>query len=155
MPRSRMVFALLALALLVFIAGDVGTSIGAPRSGAQGPAYVPGEILVKFKADAPMHLKSSAKADLGAQTRHAFRSKAEHWSLGNGVTVERALERLKANPNVEYAEPNYYVHASIVPNDPRFPEMWGLRNTGQTGGTPGVDIDAVLAWNVTTGSPNV
>ncbi|MBZ5640789.1 MAG: S8 family serine peptidase, partial [Acidobacteriia bacterium] len=155
MPRSRMVVALLALVLLVFIAGDVGTSIGAQRSGAQGPAYEPGVILLKFKTDAPMHLRSSAKADLGAQTRHAFKSKAESWRLGNGVTVEQAIARLRANPNVEYAEPNYYVHASIVPNDPRFPEMWGLRNTGQTGGIAGDDIDAVLAWNVTTGSPNV
>jgi subtilisin family serine protease len=155
MPRSRMVFALLALVLLVLIASDVGTSIGAQRQGAQGPAYVPGQILLKFKADAPAHQKMSAKAEFGAQVRHVFKSKAESWNLGSGVTVEQAIQRLRANPNVEYAEPNYYVHMDIVPNDPRFPEMWGLRNTGQTGGVAGADIDAVLAWNVSTGSPNV
>ncbi len=30
--------------------------------------------------------------------------------------------------------------------------LWGLRNTGQGGGKPGVDIDAVGAWTVTRGS---
>ena len=33
--------------------------------------------------------------------------------------------------------------------------LWGLRNTGQNGGVAGVDIDAVRAWDVTTGSTNV
>ena len=33
--------------------------------------------------------------------------------------------------------------------------MWGLNNTGQTGGTPGADIDAERAWNVSTGSSDV
>ena len=33
--------------------------------------------------------------------------------------------------------------------------MWQLRNTGQTGGTPGADIDATLAWDVSVGSSNV
>ena len=31
-----------------------------------------------------------------------------------------------------YAEPNYIVYADAVPSDPRFPELWGLRNLGQT-----------------------
>src|SRR5262249_11938884 len=42
-----------------------------------------------------------------------------------------------------------------VPNDTRFPEMWALDNRGQTGGTPGADIDAVRAWGVSTGSRSV
>ena len=34
-------------------------------------------------------------------------------------------------------------------------EQWGLHNTGQTGGTPDADIDAVEAWDITTGSSGV
>ena len=33
--------------------------------------------------------------------------------------------------------------------------MWGLNNTGQTGGTRDADIDAPEAWETFTGSPNV
>jgi subtilisin-like proprotein convertase family protein/subtilisin family serine protease len=32
------------------------------------------------------------------------------------------------------------------PNDPLFPEQWNLQNTGQTGGTPGADINVLPAW---------
>jgi subtilisin family serine protease len=42
-----------------------------------------------------------------------------------------------------------------VPNDPLFAQQWALENTGRSGGTPGDDIDAAAAWNLTTGSHNV
>ena len=42
-----------------------------------------------------------------------------------------------------------------MPNDPSFVDQWGLRNTGQSGGTRGGDIAAVAAWDVTTGSSSV
>jgi subtilisin family serine protease len=38
-----------------------------------------------------------------------------------------------------------------LPGDPQFPDQWYLQNTGQSGGTPGMDIDVVPAWNVATG----
>jgi len=33
--------------------------------------------------------------------------------------------------------------------------QWHLHNTGQSGGTPGVDIRAPEAWEITTGDPNI
>jgi subtilisin family serine protease len=53
-------------------------------------------------------------------------------------------------------EPNEIVHAdATTPNDPNYPQQWGLNNTGQTGGTPDADIDAPEAWDLSTGSRNV
>jgi subtilisin family serine protease len=52
-------------------------------------------------------------------------------------------------------EPDLYVAASVIPNDPYFPNQWALNNTGQTGGTPDADIDAPEAWDITTGSSSV
>jgi len=43
----------------------------------------------------------------------------------------------------------------IFPNDEYFPLQWYLHNTGQDGATPGVDINAPEAWEITTGDPNV
>lgn len=40
----------------------------------------------------------------------------------------------------------------VLPNDPTFPQLWPLHNTGQSGGTPDADIDAPEAWEITTGS---
>jgi len=43
----------------------------------------------------------------------------------------------------------------VFPNDDYFPKQWHLHNTGQSGGTPGADIRAAEAWEITTGDPNI
>jgi hypothetical protein len=43
----------------------------------------------------------------------------------------------------------------FTPNDPLFDQQWSHLNTGQFGGVPGMDTDADLAWDSTTGSPDV
>src|SRR5690606_20623526 len=40
---------------------------------------------------------------------------------------------------------------SSEPDDPQFGQMWGLHNTGQTGGTEDADVDAPEAWDLTRG----
>ena len=62
---------------------------------------------------------------------------------GDPATVAARLNRSRA---VLYAEPNYIAHATAVPNDPRFGELYGLHNTGQNGGLPDADIDAPEGW---------
>lgn len=60
------------------------------------------------------------------------------------------------NPYVEYAEKNYIVRAAeTIPNDTHFSKLWGLRNTGQSGGTVDADIDASNAWDIHKGSMGV
>ena len=43
----------------------------------------------------------------------------------------------------------------VFPNDEYFPRQWHLHNIGQSGGTPGADINAPKAWEITTGDPNI
>jgi subtilisin family serine protease len=66
---------------------------------------------------------------------------------------------LRKNAKVRFAEPNYIVHATAVPNDPQFSNLWAMRNTGQvvngTAGTAGADISATSAWDISTGSKSV
>jgi len=76
--------------------------------------------------------------------------------LPAGQTVAAALVAYNGQAGVLYAEPDFRLKLlERVPNDTRFSELWGLRNTGQTGGTPGADIHAAPAWDVQTGNPNV
>ena len=58
---------------------------------------------------------------------------------------------------VEWAEPNFVQEytKSAVPNDPLFNNQWHLNNTGQSGGAVDADVDAVEAWDLTTGSTSV
>ena len=70
--------------------------------------------------------------------------------------VDQTLAPVLGDLRVAYAHPNYRRYlAATVPNDTRFSEVWGLHNTGQNGGTPGMDISAVNAWDVFTGSDQV
>jgi len=47
----------------------------------------------------------------------------------------------------EVVEPDGSGSLADLPNDPSFPEQWALRNTGQSGGVPGSDVNAVSAWS--------
>jgi len=71
--------------------------------------------------------------------------------IGRGNSLSATLRRLRNNRDVEFAEPNYILHAYAIPNDPRFDSLWALHNTGQTGGVADADIDAPEAWDLQTG----
>jgi len=126
----------------------------------QLPQYVPGQILVKFKKTASRNDISQLHMSLGAKIIREFPSiGVQHINLKPGETVTGAIKKYNNDPNVEYAEPNYIVHALATPNDPFFGQLWGLHNTGQTvngtAGTSDADIDAPEAWDITTGDSNV
>jgi subtilisin family serine protease len=74
----------------------------------------------------------------------------------NKVDVVSAAKEYAANPNVEYAEPNYIASGfQLLPNDPMFNDQYALNNIGQTGGILDADIDAPEAWTRFTGSGDV
>ena len=55
----------------------------------------------------------------------------------------------------EYCEPAFSMYFKQYTADPFYNSQWLLNNTGQNGGTSGVDISAELAWNVTRGDPGI
>jgi len=76
-----------------------------------------------------------------------------------GITPD-VMSWLGSSPLVAYYEPNFVLSAtetslSTFPNDTSFSSLWGLHNTGQSGGTADADIDAPEAWDLTTGSSDV
>jgi thermitase len=180
----RVMFTILSsVLLLVFftaaVAGPVPEITQAHIDGALAtiPAYAPDRILVRFKP-------GTAAADIAQSHRTAnglLRGTIPHIQV-QLVRVPpgrlmAALRAYRANPNVEFAEPDYN-RLLVVPTegtDPPpptgtgvdfFPEQWGLDNTGQTliepilgapllSGEPDADIDAPEAWDIHTGSAAV
>ena len=68
-----------------------------------------------------------------------------------GIEAE-IIKTLQNNPKVLLAQVNHQVQLrNTVPNDISYTQQWSLNNTGQSGGTPGADIDAELAWDISTG----
>jgi subtilisin family serine protease len=106
---------------------------------------VPGEFVVKWKPG----ITDTSVSALSASTVASFPE--------IGVALLRqeggiGIQALQSDPRVEYVEPNYIYRASGTPNDPRFNELWGMNNTGQSGGTNDADIDGPEAWDTQTGS---
>ncbi|MHC4529900.1 MAG: S8 family peptidase, partial [Planctomycetota bacterium] len=127
-------------------------------------AYEPGELIVRFAAKADGKQLNSIEKDqilasLGGGVVKRSYSLVRGLSvieLPEGVTVEQALRSYNKADGILYAEPNYRVKAlSTIPNDTRFNDLWGMHNTGQTGGTPDADIDAPQAWDISTGNSQV
>lgn len=123
-------------------------------------AMVADHVLVKLRPGATeAHLVQAAQKHGGAIRKKMYAPGTYIVSLAKPDldTVPRAIEAFsKEAQSILYAEPDYLVFAlETIPNDPRFNELWGMRNTGQTGGTRGADIAAAAAWDLTQGSPSV
>jgi large repetitive protein len=133
---------------------------------------VPGQLLVEFRRDTSV---PAQRASIGALRARVFRRigagrRINVVHLAPGSSLDHALVRLRADPRVAVAEPNFVLRERIAPppNDGSFGFQWGLENRGQQhllgdspstnagalwSGTPGADVDARRAWGVTRGSP--
>lgn len=165
-PAHRWIFSLALLALL-----SLAVTVSIPRIAGQhdekkvppGQEYVPGELIVKFKPgnapDENFRKKYNLKAFNNIVEKHNLRRGVRRSAELAGVTrlykvklvnetdFTNALRFLNNDPQVEYAEPNFILSIQATPNDPDFSKLWGLHNTGQTGGTADADIDGPEAWD--------
>ncbi|MDO8281756.1 MAG: S8 family serine peptidase [Thermodesulfovibrionia bacterium] len=125
----------------------------------EGVDYVPGEIIVRFKSESKLNKsKSLHRKNAGAKLKHKFEKlDMEVWEMPKKSLNAHIndIATLSADPDVLYAEPNYIYTISSTPNDPSYSQLWGLNNTGQTGGQADADIDAPEAWDMFTGSSDV
>jgi len=114
-------------------------------SQAIAPKAVPGELVVKLRKamgiqSVPGMMRIESVSGLG---------NTSVYSIPEGQTVEEALAKLRQDPNVIYAEPNYLYHAlgataKRTVNDPMADQLWGLTK-----------IQAQAAWDTTTGDASV
>ncbi len=126
--------------------------------------YKPGELIVHFapKANGIQRNKQEKNQILNSFSAAAIKRNFKLVpglsvvKLPPGMTVEKALPAFNKANGILYAQPNYQVKiCSTFPNDTRFNELWGMYNTGQTGGTPDADTDAPEAWDIATGSSDI
>ena len=146
---------------LTAVSAAAATDVPPVDRGSQLPAFVPGELLVKFRPEVRREAAAGYKYWFDISTRRTFAINGyQQVRLPEGTDIEDALEIYLEDPDVEHAEPNYIVSTNIAtPDDTEFNRLWGLHNTGQnvngTNGTGDADIDALDAWDVTTGSADV
>ena len=138
------------LIMLALIGSAHGTS-------ADRRPYVAGELLVKYKIPADTQPSGTLLRAAGVTYSRAIgKSPIHRVILHADTSVEEAVAAYANDPNVEFVEPNYILYAQTWPDDVYYEQQWGLHNTGQVvngyTGTPGADIDAQNAWEITSGS---
>ncbi len=119
--------------------------------------YVPGQVLVRFRSGTPKDWMRIAHGVVRGKvlTEYSTIEGLQLVRIPADLSVEEAVKLYQRQPEVLYAEPDYILHAAIIPDDPFFFAQWNLHNTGQLGGTVDADIDAPEAWEITTGSLGV
>jgi subtilisin family serine protease len=133
---------------------DLGTTNGFlantdDKHDAAKAEFKPDELLIKFRTASASSINSVTEGLKATILNHFRMTDVYHIRLPENLTLTAALDFFRNNAQVEYAEPNYVRKAwSTFPNDPYFDQQWALHNTLQAG----VDISALTAWDVTTGS---
>ncbi|PIZ14925.1 hypothetical protein COY51_06940, partial [Candidatus Desantisbacteria bacterium CG_4_10_14_0_8_um_filter_39_17] len=128
--------------------------------------YAPGEILLKFKPaitrsiTAEVSVKKMLEVSISKVSQLSSRCKVDiptvkdvlkeigvlHLKFPPDSDVLKIIEKYRADPDVEYAEPNYIRHifVSPPPNDTYYGQQWGLTK-----------IWADYAWDVTKGDTSI
>ena len=120
--------------------------------------YKEGELLVKFKSAVVTASSQKVHQAVGSSVikKYDVVPNLQLVQLPKGVSVQEAIQSYMSDPDVEYAEPNYIIRASALPNDLYFRNQWGLYNDGTyAGGTSGADIKAPEAWEISTGNSDI
>jgi subtilisin family serine protease/opacity protein-like surface antigen len=118
----------------------------APNPARAAQHYIPGEIVVGLRPEAPdasirkLHARigSRRKTDLPLIHGQIVR-------LPKGLSVEDAVERFGRDPSVLFAEPNFIRRPlDLIPNDPDLNLQWNLPA-----------IEAPEAWSTVHSAPDV
>jgi serine protease len=147
---------LTAMTLSVAAAAEINPVRTHPHT---APATSVTQIIVKLRAADPgetAHTAQQRIAGLAARTAVGLRTQRPITTLlhvlrfepAGGESTGATLERLRHDPQVEYAELDQrrYVHA-LPPSDPDFPQQWYLQSAAATPSA----VNALSAWATTEG----
>jgi thermitase len=107
--------------------------------------YVANQVIVKYTDGATAVQKSVAGqlAGVSATVGNVAATGASVVRVtGDAAAAARLLNRV---PGVLYAEPDYILRATSVPNDPRFGELYGINNGNDA------DLDGPEGWDLAFG----
>lgn len=113
------------------------------RTGKERPGYATNHIIVKYKTHLDSKQVNSAQARIGNKL-HELDPHTRLVSVDPGKPITQSIAEAQCDPDVEYAEPDYIRHSSVIPNDPYYQKQWGL-----------ADMSAPEAWSINSGSSSV
>lgn len=156
-----MIKILMLLAFLILI-----SPFSVAYIGTAGVDFVPNQIIVKFNPGTNIQNRAQAKLflqglspEIISNSQKAFPVIKKINTVGldriyvidynPNIDLEKIINAYKNNPNIEYAEPNWYGQVQTVPNDPNYPNILSMNQSGLRSITP------ENAWSYTSGDSNI
>ena len=114
------------------------------------PFYLTGEILLEPKEGIAIEKILNLIGKKASIIRH---SKYNYYVLESKdwKNILNHSNEIYESGLVKYCHPNFIAPIKRSADDPLYSDQYYLHNTGQFGGTSGIDINAPGAWNITTG----
>lgn len=128
---------------------------------------VPGQLMIQvntksYSSANALNLLEQDFTDYNLQSSKNLSKRVKVWlfTFNPSKDGDKLLEEIRNHPAVSLAQFNHRLErreasSDTIPNDPDFDELWGLHNTGQTGGVEDADVDAPEAWGMTQGGLTV
>lgn len=123
---------------------------------AADPGRINGQIIVQFYSNVEperviIDVELASKTDVALLK--LLSASLNIWLIAfdeNVYNAEFVKDAFFKNPDVALVQFNHTFSERSIPDDPFFYQQWGLLNDG-AGGIADADIDADLAWDITTG----
>ncbi len=119
----------------------------------QPARHAPHRALVRFRPETTLGARRLALQDLGIALRREYRLPGLALVEDSTRDAAQLIERMSSLPQVLYAEPDYEVEAVALPDDPNFPEQYGLHSL--EGPIPGHGVGADRAWDWAVGDTSI
>jgi|RhiMethySRZTD1v2_1073278.scaffolds.fasta_scaffold01501_3 serine protease len=143
---------------VVAVAIVVGYIAVAPMRAQQtvAPQYVPGEVIVQFKASVDEAQRAAIRSAHGATRLRGYNVlRTERLALPATANPIAAAQAFSAHPEVEAAQPNFIRQAVSLasPNDTYYGSLWGLQQINAPGAWAafGAGSDTVVVADIDTG----
>jgi subtilisin family serine protease len=138
--------------------------INAPNLVGQNTPLVQGSYLIQVQSETDLNVYLSDfqrnNSELVAQVTlvsEAFQVAMFQTTQQQTLTFAD-MRRLRNQAGVLALQPNHFLEerspktcSNILPNDPLLALQWQYQNTGSDGGVIGADLEALDAWNISTG----
>jgi subtilisin family serine protease/regulation of enolase protein 1 (concanavalin A-like superfamily) len=149
-----------AAIILLFVILSPAGSYAALEPGIATPAGVRTDrIIVRAREGTPAAAIQRLHGNLGTTVAQTFAHEraGSVVQLPPGLSVAQAIAAFTSSGLVEYAEPDFLLHALVSPNDFNYvnQDQWNLHNTGVYGGVVGADIMAEQGWDLQREAPTV
>ena len=129
------------------LAAALALTVLAVPATADAASYVPGEVIVKYRAGTDEADRERLEQVAGTDSELALPGGSEQVAIDDGESVRETLAELRDDPNVAYAVPNYRAHASALPNDPGLVKQWNFL------GSFGIGMEEAWALAIQRGAP--